>query len=626
MQVYLHGDIGRINEGVHILQHDYGIEINQDGIPIEVINRSGNIRVLHKSDKAKIYFEKPIHFFRALGLWKQNVSIEKEFEIEEEIQFKTSGAMMDQSRNAVLTVESVKELLRNMALMGLNMLMLYTEDTYEVKERPYFGYMRGRYTEAELNELDEYAYVLGIELVPCIQTLAHLSQTLRWNYSIEFRDTSDILLVNEPKTYEFIEDMIKSTIEPFRTNRIHIGMDEAFQLGLGNYIKKNGYKSGSQLMADHLQKVVEITNKYELEPMMWSDMFFRTASETGGYYDLEAEITEDIIEMIPSEVDLVYWDYYHSDEKFYNDFIKKHKELDTSLIFAGGAWTWNGIAPNYGKAFSTSQAALNACKNEGVEEVFVTVWGDNGAETPQSTALPVLQLFAEHTYHSHVTEEDVAKRFNFCTGGNYEHFLSLNKLDEVTGVNKDNLEANSPSKFLLYQDILTGLYDKNIEGLDLNNYYRKLSDTLKKVRERSDKWSSLFDFYYYLAKVLSKKAEMGIHIKESYDKNDKEQIANILYEIDQVENDVEELRQSHRKLWFSMYEPFGWEVIDIRYGGVLTRLNSARYRLNNYLKGKVNELPELEEKRLQFEGPYPMSEDALGRNNYHKIVTAGDLG
>lgn len=40
--------------------------------------------------------------------------------------------MVDCSRNAVLLVKSAKNLLRKMALMGYNMLQLYTEDTYEV--------------------------------------------------------------------------------------------------------------------------------------------------------------------------------------------------------------------------------------------------------------------------------------------------------------------------------------------------------------------------------------------------------------------------------------------------------------------------------------------------------------
>lgn len=81
--------------------------------------------------------------------------------------------------------------------------MVYTEDTYEVKAYPYFGYMRGRYTEEELKECDQYAAELGIEMIPCIQTLAHLTEALKWNYAIDIRDTADILLAGSEATYTF---------------------------------------------------------------------------------------------------------------------------------------------------------------------------------------------------------------------------------------------------------------------------------------------------------------------------------------------------------------------------------------------------------------------------------------
>jgi hexosaminidase len=40
--------------------------------------------------------------------------------------------MIDCSRGAVLTIDSVYDILRRSALMGLNTFLLYTEDTYEV--------------------------------------------------------------------------------------------------------------------------------------------------------------------------------------------------------------------------------------------------------------------------------------------------------------------------------------------------------------------------------------------------------------------------------------------------------------------------------------------------------------
>src|SRR5699024_5173996 len=168
------------------------------------------------------------------------------------------GVMLDASRNAVLTVDGIKDMLRKMAIMGLNTLMVYTEDTYEVDDYPYFGYMRGRYTEKELKLCDEYATHLGIEMIPCIQTLAHLTEALKWNYAIELRDTADILLAGEQKTYDFLEKIIKAASKPFKSNRIHIGMDEAHQLSLGKYLDKHGYEERFSIMNRNLKEVVPI--------------------------------------------------------------------------------------------------------------------------------------------------------------------------------------------------------------------------------------------------------------------------------------------------------------------------------------------------------------------------------
>ena len=61
-----------------------------------------------------------------------------------------NGTMLDCSRNSVLSVESIKKYIRMQAALGMNTMMLYTEDTYEVPEYPYFGAFRGRYTREEL--------------------------------------------------------------------------------------------------------------------------------------------------------------------------------------------------------------------------------------------------------------------------------------------------------------------------------------------------------------------------------------------------------------------------------------------------------------------------------------------
>lgn len=57
----------------------------------------------------------------------------------------------------VTNIEYTKKI-EDMAFMGHNTLYLYMEDTYKLEANPYFGYLRGAYTNEQLKDLDDYAY------------------------------------------------------------------------------------------------------------------------------------------------------------------------------------------------------------------------------------------------------------------------------------------------------------------------------------------------------------------------------------------------------------------------------------------------------------------------------------
>jgi hypothetical protein len=90
--------------------------------------------------------------------------------------------------------EEVKKFAATIKKLGYNMIQLYTEDTYEVPGEPYFGYLRGRYSQAELKDMVKYCNSIGVEIIPCIQVLAHLNQTFMWNTYKKINDTANILL------------------------------------------------------------------------------------------------------------------------------------------------------------------------------------------------------------------------------------------------------------------------------------------------------------------------------------------------------------------------------------------------------------------------------------------------
>ena len=172
--------------------------------------------------------------------------------------FKKFGPMMDCSRNAVMKVESIKKYIDICKDLDYNCFYLYIEDTYEIPGEPYFGYARGRYSVEELKQINAYGNEKGVEVIPCIQTLAHLNAIFKLGHYNAVRDCNDILLIGEEKVYELIDKMFAVMSECFDTRNINIGMDEAHMVGKGKYYDKHGDKDRTELLLEHLVRVAEI--------------------------------------------------------------------------------------------------------------------------------------------------------------------------------------------------------------------------------------------------------------------------------------------------------------------------------------------------------------------------------
>ena len=594
---------------------------------LEKVPEDAGSSIVKKGDTCTVRFQEPAQYFRLFNYALHHNN--EDFSLEEKPYFARRGFMLDCSRNAVANPEKLRSLVRRLAKMGMNQLFLYMEDTYEVPDYPYFGTYRGRYTREELRDLDKYCALFGIELVPCIQTLAHLHSFLRWHNSMSLRDTGDILKVGSEEVYTFIRSLLESLRSCFSTRNIHIGMDESHMLGLGNYLRENGYEESSVIIRRHTDRVLELCQETGWTPMMWSDMYI-TANTGGGYYDVKASTDTSGWEKPPKELGMVYWDYYNTRKDIYHNMLRVHKALSDRVIFAGGIWNWNGISPNYGKAFCCSRLALEACRQEGIQEVFATGWMDNGAETPIDAIYPGLAVFSFLCFHEDLYEEELSTYFRDCIDAELEDFLLLDLLDALFKGSGKNLTADNPSKYLLYQDPMLGIFDYHLKDTDTETYYRTLADKLKSKAETPGEYPEFFRFYYYLSLVLSRKADLGIRIKTAYDAKDLSTLKEISEEvIPNIIRNLTVMHTSRESLWFADAKPFGYELLDIRLGGVKTRLESCRRRLQSFLEGKVQTLEELEQERL----PYWELGDAkpqdpkaeLRENLWDKIISGCDL-
>ena len=95
---------------------------------------------------------------------------------------------------------------------------------------------------------------------------------------------------------------------------------------------------------------------------------------------------------------------------------------------------------------------------------------------------------------------------------------------------------------------------------------------------------------------------------------------------------LENLQTMHmvrEELWMKDAKPFGYELLDIKLGGIATRLKGCQRRINAYLQGSLSHLEELEQERLPYweaEATYPHPQELpLRENLWNRIISGCNL-
>ena len=614
------------------LRKSYPLRISEDGIPVMFRKtKSADISAAFRNDVCEIEADSAPHFYFALSmlLLKSQVIEDSKLYSRREAQrllefrmehfFAKNGLMLDLSRNAVAQIDILKQFIREMAFMGHSWFMLYMEDVYEVEGAPYFGALRGRYSIKDLQEVDRYAQLFGVQLVPCIQTLAHVNQYFMWEaVEYKYKDIDDILNVGNAEVQALLTRMIASLRKAFSTDIIHIGMDEAYNLGRGRYLDENGFKNKSDIMQDHLSFMKTLCKEYGFKPIVWDDMFFsRYSNNKNG-----------AVPSIPNHVGLMYWDYYSSSFKHYQDKLKLFRSMAKKTMFAGGAWRWTGFIPHHKKTLETTLAALAACRKERIKEIIVTAWGDDGNEAPFYTCMFGLVLFAYLDCNAAYQETEFSQYLNLYTGMDFDGWMRQGEPDLFEGTTGDNYDI-TPSKYLLYQDPLGSKFLHYVRTLttDMDAVYIKLEKAFAEDAANTDNLlqQHIAEFYAMMMKTLYYKWRLPLDIWEAYKKADKKALqALIENKIEPLKAALSEMAKARRKIWMEECRAFGSDVLDHRFGAMLMRLEVTQEVLTDYIQGKIKQIDELEEDRLD---PCPEADkthepQAVHYNRALRIMTA----
>ncbi len=530
------------------------------------------------------------------------------------IPFKRFGVMLDMSRNAVMNLPSLKAFVTEIAAMGYNTLFLYTEDTYEIPGEPYFGHQRGRYSQDEIRRIVAFCEKKGVEVIPCIQTLAHMDCFVKWKAAGPITDIDNILLAEDERTYALIQKMLQSVKDTYKTNQVHIGMDEAHMLGLGKYFDKHGYQNRFDILRRHLEKVCDMAKEMGLEPNIWSDMFFRLGNH--GVYSMDKpHIDPEEIGALPEGLNLTYWEYSSKDKKRYRAMFDAHRKITDNLWFAGSARTWKGFCPDNRHSIRTAFPAIDICREYGVENVMMTMWGDNGAECSRFAVIPALFAIAKYAAGEKSLKK-IQDEFKKTYGISWREFLNI---DLNTTISRER--PSNPEKYLLYNDLFQGKMDSTLSGHEKEDY-KAYARRLSKCKDHP-RFGTLFDTAASLARTLTYKAPLGATTRALYQAGDKDGMKALLKEYSLAIKNLKEFTVKFRRQWMGENKPFGFDVQDSRLGGALVRWEFCRQRLVDWIENDTP-IAELEEDALDVRGGgKEFLREPLQTNNYKDYISAG---
>lgn len=567
----------RLQKGVSVIAEHSFFSLADQGVLLHAI-QGEKICIEKSANEITIFYDTEPHFYMALA--RCFALPEGKHEISP--QFQRLGFQIDCSRNAVATPEMLKRLICLLVLAGYDYLQLYTEDTYELPNEPYFGYMRGRYKVEELREVIEFAKIFNVEMVPCIQTLAHMPHFNNWLQYFEHMDINDIMLVDDDRTYALIRKMLSFWVDNFNLRRINIGMDEAGKLGLGKYLDTHGYEPRDVIYLRHLKKVFAICKELGVKPEFWGDMFYHTK--------LSAEQIQEIFDGTQTPI---CWEYLNTNADFYEKQFRNFKEFAGTVMYAGACVKWIGFAPDNARSMRVDDVAFPVAKKNGVENILITTWGDCGAECSIYAVIPSMWYAANLVYP---TKVDINQMLHELTGYTNDEWLTCDCMNTT----KPEIDRMSNvSKYALYNDVLIGLLDENIAE-DAGEIFAEYYKTFSKLAERDSQFAYIFKTYAALSFVLEKKATFGKRLYATYHTKDRDAVKPFIEELSELINRTNIFYQNYRYQWCYENKSFGLEVTDARIGSLIYRMQSAQQTLKSYVDGEISKIYELEEERLTY--------------------------
>ena len=439
------------------------------------------------------------------------------------------GLMLDYSRDKIMKLETLDEIIQVMNIGKLNVLQLYIENTYKSEKHPDINQEDNTIDAGFIKDLEKKCKENHIELMANMQSFGHQNYTLQQAKYRELSE-SELFWTLSPaldETYDFINDLYSEYLPYFSSDWLNVGADETYDLGKG-LSKEWAEKEGKgRVYLYHIKQLIRLADKYNKKIMLFGDILIN-------YPDLMDEVPEDVI--------LLDWDY---DPKESYESTYKFGESNRKFWVCPGTGAWNSIFPRIDSAKINIHNLIRDGIKNGASGVLLTDWGDHGHYSMVSASFYTYIYTGSLSWEGLSFEED---KFN----DSYQRIFSegdlwlkiINKFCEIYRIPGIWSKNRCQCVISLFDEPLFGRTLIGPEPDDLNGPFDKLPENIPYVME-----------------------EKGHHLLRPIFKITDEQINNIENKVNFIEREINKVKRSlMKKEFIYIIKAFRVMIIKLRLG------------------------------------------------------------
>ena len=275
--------------------------------------------------------------------------------------FQYRGMMDDISRGPIPTLDFMKQQVRRLAEMKVNLLMYYTEHVVATRSHGDFAPPDAISIE-EWRELTRYARRYHIQIAGNFQSLGHFEKILAHPRYKHLGERGRMLSPVLPESLEFLRDIYTEMVPAFSAPFFCVNGDEAYDLGRGASREQVEKLGAGRVYAEHFIRLHGVLKDLGVRMMMWGDMALKYP---------------EILKILPKDIIFGAWHYGPLDS--YGHLIEPFKQAGFDVIISPGVLNSHRIMPDFRQTIANIRGFAAAGATEGVLGLMNDVWDDGGS-------------------------------------------------------------------------------------------------------------------------------------------------------------------------------------------------------------------------------------------------------